>query len=230
MYGVTSMYFSAVMVCPDICIYLDLIIIWKDIVRQSICLPLWFLHILSLQLKKIMTKLILFCIQVRLMLVLAPVMCILSGIGVSQVLTTYMKNLDVSRLDKKSKKQQDSTYPIKNEVRTWGGQVKPGYLGLLHVKLVNMNTLKSWPGHWSLLPSSFLHPGLGNVLFLSVSSFYPLDEQSFVGRGRLATGISELILRWLGIDWLSTGVRPAAQPIRNRDNKLYFIGWGYCYH
>ena len=51
------------------------------------------------------------------MLVLAPVMCILSGIGVSQVLSTYMKNLDISRPDKKSKKQQDSTYPIKNEVR-----------------------------------------------------------------------------------------------------------------
>lgn len=58
----------------------------------------------------------LMCLQVRLMLVLAPVMCILSGIGVSQVLTTYMKNLDVSRPDKKNKKQQDSTYPIKNEV------------------------------------------------------------------------------------------------------------------
>uniref|UniRef100_A0A8C1WSI8 Dolichyl-diphosphooligosaccharide--protein glycosyltransferase subunit STT3A n=1 Tax=Cyprinus carpio TaxID=7962 RepID=A0A8C1WSI8_CYPCA len=57
-------------------------------------------------------------VMVRLMLVLAPVMCILSGIGVSQVLTTYMKNLDVSRPDKKSKKQQDSTYPIKNEVRS----------------------------------------------------------------------------------------------------------------
>uniref|UniRef100_A0AAQ5XKQ5 Dolichyl-diphosphooligosaccharide--protein glycosyltransferase subunit STT3A n=1 Tax=Amphiprion ocellaris TaxID=80972 RepID=A0AAQ5XKQ5_AMPOC len=56
-------------------------------------------------------------VMVRLMLVLAPVMCILSGIGVSQVLTTYMKNLDVSRPDKKSKKQQDSTYPIKNEVQ-----------------------------------------------------------------------------------------------------------------
>ncbi|XP_012513598.1 PREDICTED: dolichyl-diphosphooligosaccharide--protein glycosyltransferase subunit STT3A [Propithecus coquereli] len=54
--------------------------------------------------------------MVRLMLVLAPVMCILSGIGVSQVLSTYMKNLDISRPDKKSKKQQDSTYPIKNEV------------------------------------------------------------------------------------------------------------------
>uniref|UniRef100_A0A2K6FIX1 Dolichyl-diphosphooligosaccharide--protein glycosyltransferase subunit STT3A n=1 Tax=Propithecus coquereli TaxID=379532 RepID=A0A2K6FIX1_PROCO len=55
-------------------------------------------------------------LTVRLMLVLAPVMCILSGIGVSQVLSTYMKNLDISRPDKKSKKQQDSTYPIKNEV------------------------------------------------------------------------------------------------------------------
>ncbi|KAJ8266640.1 hypothetical protein GJAV_G00132910 [Gymnothorax javanicus] len=55
-------------------------------------------------------------VMVRLMLVLAPVMCILSGIGVSQVLTTYMKNLDISRPDKKSKKQQDSSYPIKNEV------------------------------------------------------------------------------------------------------------------
>ncbi|ELK09784.1 Dolichyl-diphosphooligosaccharide--protein glycosyltransferase subunit STT3A [Pteropus alecto] len=55
-------------------------------------------------------------VMVRLMLVLAPVMCILSGIGVSQVLSTYMKNLDISRPDKKNKKQQDSTYPIKNEV------------------------------------------------------------------------------------------------------------------
>uniref|UniRef100_A0A8C4T8T4 Dolichyl-diphosphooligosaccharide--protein glycosyltransferase subunit STT3A n=1 Tax=Erpetoichthys calabaricus TaxID=27687 RepID=A0A8C4T8T4_ERPCA len=64
MYGVTSMYFSAVMV--------------------------YLLSTFS---------------YVRLMLVLAPVMCILSGIGVSQVLTTYMKNLDVSH----------STYPIKNE-------------------------------------------------------------------------------------------------------------------
>ena len=53
-------------------------------------------------------------VMVRLMLVLAPVMCILSGIAVSATLTTYMKNLDVSHKDKKSKKQ-DSTYPVKNE-------------------------------------------------------------------------------------------------------------------
>ena len=53
--------------------------------------------------------------MVRLMLVLAPVMCVLSSIGVSSTLTTFMKNLDISRKEKKSKKG-DTNYPIKNEV------------------------------------------------------------------------------------------------------------------
>jgi len=54
-------------------------------------------------------------VMVRLMLVLAPVMCILSGIAVSSTLTAYMKNLDVAHKDKKAKKP-DYTYPAKNEV------------------------------------------------------------------------------------------------------------------
>jgi len=53
-------------------------------------------------------------VMVRLMLVLAPVMCILSGIGISAVLSTYMKNLDTSeKVDKKSKKIDDN-YPSKS--------------------------------------------------------------------------------------------------------------------
>ena len=52
--------------------------------------------------------------MVRLMLVLAPVMCILSGIGISAVLTTYMKNLEAAK-DKKAKKMEDN-YPKKAEV------------------------------------------------------------------------------------------------------------------
>lgn len=56
-------------------------------------------------------------VMVRLMLVLAPVMCILSGIAVSSTLTAYMKNLDVSHKEKKPKKA-DSSYPLKNEVAT----------------------------------------------------------------------------------------------------------------
>ena len=56
-------------------------------------------------------------VMVRLMLVLAPVMCILSGIAVSSTLTTYMKNLDgyQQQKDKKPKKS-DINYPVKNEV------------------------------------------------------------------------------------------------------------------
>ena len=66
--------------------------------------------------------------MVRLMLVLAPVMCILSGIGISTILTTYMKNLETASSnsssgtsssavgkDKKTKKFDD--YPKKSEVR-----------------------------------------------------------------------------------------------------------------
>ncbi|KAK6174523.1 hypothetical protein SNE40_017783 [Patella caerulea] len=57
-------------------------------------------------------------VMVRLMLVLAPVMCILSGIGVSSVLNTYMKNLDVSTKKDKKQKKSDNTYPLKNEIAT----------------------------------------------------------------------------------------------------------------
>lgn len=66
-------------------------------------------------------------------------MCILSGIGVSQVLTTYMKNLDVSRPDKKNKKQQDSTYPIKNEVSVllwWKDWIWTTCMYLLYIKKI----------------------------------------------------------------------------------------------
>ncbi|KXJ11161.1 dolichyl-diphosphooligosaccharide--protein glycosyltransferase subunit STT3A [Exaiptasia diaphana] len=57
-------------------------------------------------------------VMVRLMLVLAPVACILSGISVSTILTTYMKNLDSpkARGTGKVSKKSDPSYPIKNEV------------------------------------------------------------------------------------------------------------------
>lgn len=64
-------------------------------------------------------------VMVRLMLVLAPVMCILSGIGISATLSTYMKNLDIVARPEKSRGQSgkkasliDHNYPIKNEVAT----------------------------------------------------------------------------------------------------------------
>ncbi|GFT22250.1 dolichyl-diphosphooligosaccharide--protein glycosyltransferase subunit STT3A [Nephila pilipes] len=54
-------------------------------------------------------------VMVRLMLVLAPVMCILSGIGVSSVLTTYCKQLETLPQDKKAKRYGNN-YFKKNEI------------------------------------------------------------------------------------------------------------------
>jgi dolichyl-diphosphooligosaccharide--protein glycosyltransferase len=54
--------------------------------------------------------------MVRLMLVLAPVMCILSGIAVSAMLVTYMKQVDATKnVDKKTKKFE-SNFVMKSEV------------------------------------------------------------------------------------------------------------------
>lgn len=55
--------------------------------------------------------------MVRLMLVLAPVMCIIGGIGLSATLMTFMKNMDsVSAHGKHDKKEKERNYPYKNEV------------------------------------------------------------------------------------------------------------------
>jgi len=66
-------------------------------------------------------------VMVRLMLVLAPVACILAGIGISQTLSTYLKNLEVSSSKEPAKPQSrrnakqggDPSYPIKSEVATF---------------------------------------------------------------------------------------------------------------
>lgn len=55
-------------------------------------------------------------VMVRLMLVLAPVMCILSGIAVSHILASFMRNLDVMDTRGGKKKKDDGSYPHKNEI------------------------------------------------------------------------------------------------------------------
>lgn len=67
-------------------------------------------------------------VMVRLMLVLAPVMCILSGISVSAMLGTYCKQLESSQ-DKKLKKFE-SNFFMKNEVAS-------GFLAIMTIFLVS---------------------------------------------------------------------------------------------
>ncbi|ESO07295.1 hypothetical protein HELRODRAFT_98643 [Helobdella robusta] len=75
-------------------------------------------------------------VMVRLMLVLAPVMCILSGIAVSSTLSEYMKNLDSVQKNKKAKKP-DANYPVKNEVAT-------GVVAMVTIFLVMYTFHCSW--------------------------------------------------------------------------------------
>jgi len=70
--------------------------------------------------------------MVRLMLVLAPVMCILGGIAMSGMLNRYMKDLDSGSallgtssataqpkgVDKRSKTKADSNYVMRSEVNS----------------------------------------------------------------------------------------------------------------
>ncbi|KAL0281461.1 UNVERIFIED_CONTAM: hypothetical protein PYX00_002444 [Menopon gallinae] len=55
-------------------------------------------------------------VMVRLMLVLAPVMCILSGIAVSAMLTTYMKQLDPVKITEKKSKKMESNFVMKSQI------------------------------------------------------------------------------------------------------------------
>ena len=74
--------------------------------------------------------------MVRLMLVLAPVMCILSGIAVSHILSSFMRNLDVVESRGKRKKS-DGSYPFKNEVAMV-------FLGVLTLFLVSYAFHCTW--------------------------------------------------------------------------------------
>ncbi|KAF4522901.1 hypothetical protein B566_EDAN012059 [Ephemera danica] len=91
-------------------------------------------------------------VMVRLMLVLAPVMCILGGIAVSSLLTTYMKDLDSSPTtsasavasahthrtgDKKARGKSDTSYTMKSEIATV-------FVGLMCFFLVSYTLHCTW--------------------------------------------------------------------------------------
>ncbi|CAL4090623.1 unnamed protein product [Meganyctiphanes norvegica] len=58
-------------------------------------------------------------VMVRLMLVLAPVMCILSGIAVSSLLVTYMRQIDEVKVERKTRNSKfEGNYFMRSEVAT----------------------------------------------------------------------------------------------------------------
>ncbi|XP_014208067.1 dolichyl-diphosphooligosaccharide--protein glycosyltransferase subunit STT3A [Copidosoma floridanum] len=57
-------------------------------------------------------------VMVRLMLVLAPVMCILGGIGASSLLLKYMKDMDSTKVVDKKAKKFESNYVLRSQIAT----------------------------------------------------------------------------------------------------------------
>ncbi|KAG7205198.1 hypothetical protein KM043_018286 [Ampulex compressa] len=57
-------------------------------------------------------------VMVRLMLVLAPVMCILGGIGASSLLVTYMKQVESGKITDKKTKKFESNFVLRSEIAT----------------------------------------------------------------------------------------------------------------
>lgn len=78
--------------------------------------------------------------MVRLMLVLAPVMCVLSGIAVSHLLSKYVKSVDAGStksFDPKKHKKLEQQPAVKSEVAI-------GFVALLTVMLITYTFHCTW--------------------------------------------------------------------------------------
>ncbi|KAK6644568.1 Dolichyl-diphosphooligosaccharide--protein glycosyltransferase subunit stt3a [Polyplax serrata] len=76
-------------------------------------------------------------VMVRLMLVLAPVMCILSGIAVSVMLTTYMKQMDPAKVVEKKTKKMENNFVMKNQIATT-------FVGIMSFLLISYTLHCTW--------------------------------------------------------------------------------------
>lgn len=116
LYGVTSIYFA---VSSQSCfcgiVTLSFIKYWSRLI---------ILHLLQ-------------GVMVRLMLVLAPVMCILSGIAVSAMLTIYMRQVDPSKTADKKSKKFDSHFTMKSEIAT-------AFVGMITFLLISYTFHCTW--------------------------------------------------------------------------------------
>ena len=80
--------------------------------------------------------------MVRLMLVLAPVMCILGGIGASALLLTYMKQIESGKVADKKSKKFESNYVLRSEVRRIINKLNLFHANTRIVYMLTLNVIK----------------------------------------------------------------------------------------
>ncbi|GLV39026.1 Catalytic subunit 3A of the oligosaccharyltransferase complex [Carabus blaptoides fortunei] len=167
-------------------------------------------------------------VMVRLMLVLAPVMCILSGIAVSHLLHKYMDTRSI--LEKKSKRGVDSTnYVMKNEVATI-------FVGIITFLLISYTFHCTWVtseaySSPSIVLSARSHDG-GRIIFDDFREAYywlrmntPEDAKvmSWWDYGYQITAMANRTILVDNNTWNNTHISRVGQAMASSEEKAYEI-------
>lgn len=167
-------------------------------------------------------------VMVRLMLVLAPVMCILSGIAVSHLLHKYMDTRSIQ--EKKSKRGVDSTnYVMKNEVATI-------FVGIITFLLISYTFHCTWVtseaySSPSIVLSARSHDG-GRIIFDDFREAYywlrmntPEDAKvmSWWDYGYQITAMANRTILVDNNTWNNTHISRVGQAMASSEEKAYEI-------
>lgn len=168
-------------------------------------------------------------VMVRLMLVLAPVMCILSGIAVSAMLSTYMKQVDPNKnVDKKAKKLE-SNFVMKSEIATV-------FVGLMTFLLITYTFHCTWVSSEaysspSIVLSARTHDG-SQIIFDDFREAYywlrmntPEDARvmSWWDYGYQITAIANRTILVDNNTWNNTHISRVGQAMASTEDKAYEI-------
>ncbi|RZC35510.1 dolichyl-diphosphooligosaccharide--protein glycosyltransferase subunit STT3A [Asbolus verrucosus] len=169
-------------------------------------------------------------VMVRLMLVLAPVMCILSGIAVSHLLTKFMKNTDSAKpSEHKKSKKLESNYVLKNEISS-------AFVGVICLLLISYTFHCTWVtseaySSPSIVLSARSHDG-GRIIFDDFREAYywlkmntPEDARimSWWDYGYQITAMANRTILVDNNTWNNTHISRVGQAMASSEEKAYEI-------
>ncbi|XP_058126838.1 dolichyl-diphosphooligosaccharide--protein glycosyltransferase subunit STT3A [Anopheles ziemanni] len=179
-------------------------------------------------------------VMVRLMLVLAPVMCILSGIAISHLLTKYIRNVDVggtgvpgvpdaNTSNRKAKARYEQQSPVKNEVAI-------GFVLLVTFLLITYTFHCTWVtseaySSPSIVLSARSHDG-GRIIFDDFREAYywlkmntPEDARvmSWWDYGYQITAMANRTILVDNNTWNNTHISRVGQAMASTEEKAYEI-------
>lgn len=171
-------------------------------------------------------------VMVRLMLVLAPVMCVLSGIAVSHLLSKYVKSVDAGStksFDPKKHKKLEQQPAVKSEVAI-------GFVALLTVMLITYTFHCTWVtseaySSPSIVLSARSHDG-GRIIFDDFREAYywlkmntPEDARvmSWWDYGYQITAMANRTILVDNNTWNNTHISRVGQAMASTEEKAYEI-------